>query len=101
MVSFDPTWQLVILIKVSLEKRIEILITAVQPEEMIKSHMPMMAVFYHIQLTILEFTSKIHPSKFRKYVDYYQEIAIAEKLSEEQQLLNSLLGLKKVESSIR
>jgi hypothetical protein len=39
--------------------------------------------------------------KFRKYVDYYQEIAIAEVMKKSSNYSIPLLGLKKVESSIR
>lgn len=94
---FDPTWAAGYIDEGHFKKRLRDTYYKVQPEEMILSHMPYdyMWQFLSYPINNMEFTTgKLNPTKTKKYVNYYQEIALAENVSEEQQLINSSIRIK-------
>ncbi|MBC5840163.1 hypothetical protein H8R23_01995 [Flavobacterium sp. F-380] len=89
---FDPTWAAGYIDAGQFKKRFRDTYYKVQPEQMIKSHMPYDYVwqFLNYPITNAEFTTgKLLPSKAKKYVDFEQEIAKAAMQDEEQQLTAS------------
>jgi hypothetical protein len=94
---FDPTWSAGYIDGGQFKKRFRDTYYKVQPEQMIKSHMPYDYVWQLLDypITNTEFTTgKALPSQTKRYVDYEQEIAQTASLNEEQQLIASTKRIK-------